>query len=440
MKLKLPKSSNFQEGYISDNSAECDKETAFLITPLSVKYLDDAKARGAMTFVAANELKDIFDLSSIKIIGITGTNGKTTMAAAIYSLLLDIGKKVALQGTRGFFVNDKRVEEKSLTTPMQLAIFANIIEAINSGCEYFVMEVSSHAIAQKRIEGLSFALKIITNITQDHLDFHKTFENYRDTKNEFLSDDALKLINIDDENIVFNKKNAKTYGLEKHADYKIGAYSLNEGIFAVLENAGGNYSFHASMAGVFNIYNLTAAIAAVHILSGEDMEKICANVENFGGVGGRMEIISVSPMVIVDFAHTPDGIVKVLEALGGSKVTVVFGAGGDRDKTKRPLMGKAAAFRAAKLIVTSDNPRSEDANEIIDEIIDGIDDKSKAEIVVDRYEAIKKAIIGQKNDEIVVILGKGDETTQIFKDKTIHFDDREVAREILRQKISEKSI
>ena len=433
MKLKLPKNSNLKEQYICDNSSECDGDTAFLITPLSAKYIDDAKNRGVATFVAANELRDIFDLSAIKIIGITGTNGKTTTAAAIYSLILDSGKKVALQGTRGFFVNENRVEEKSLTTPMQLNIFANILAAIDAGCEYFVMEVSSHAIAQKRIEGLSFAIKIITNITQDHLDFHKTFENYRDTKNEFLKDDTLKLINVDDENIVFNGQNAKTYGLEKNADYKVGAYSLNEGIFAVIEKAGQNFSLHASMAGVFNIYNLTAAIAAVDMLTDVGMERITECVENFGGVGGRMEIVSTSPFVVVDFAHTPDGIAKVLEALGGSKVTVVFGAGGDRDATKRPLMGKEAAMRASKVIVTSDNPRSESPKIIISQILEGIEDKNKVAIVEDRYEAIKKALSEQKEGEIVAILGKGDETSQIFDGKTIHFDDREVAREILKQ-------
>ena len=440
MKLKLPKNCNLSAGYISDNSAECDANSAFLITPLSAKYIDDAKSKGVTVFVGANELKDIFDLSSIKIIGLTGTNGKTTTAAAIYSLLLDSGKRVALQGTRGFFINDKRVEEKSLTTPMQLHIFANILMSIDEGCEYFVMEVSSHAIAQKRIEGLIFALKIITNITQDHLDFHKTFENYRDTKNEFLSDETPKLINIDDNNIVFNSKNAKTYGLEKNADYKVGAYSLNEGIFAVVENGGKPYSFHASMAGVFNIYNLAAAIAAVHILTNDEFEVICENVENFGGVGGRMEMVSASPFVVVDFAHTPDGIAKVLEALGGSKITVVFGAGGDRDASKRPLMGKEAALRAAKLIVTSDNPRSENPSLIIEDILAGIEERSKVSVVEDRYEAIKKAITEQQEGEIVAILGKGDETTQIFKDSSIHFDDREVAREILQQKIQLSNI
>jgi UDP-N-acetylmuramoyl-L-alanyl-D-glutamate--2,6-diaminopimelate ligase len=187
------------------------------------------------------------------------------------------------------------------------------------------------------------------------------------------------------------------------------------------------------MAGVFNIYNLTAAIAAVHMLTGDELASICENVENFGGVGGRMEMVSTNPFVVVDFAHTPDGIAKVLEALGGSKITVVFGAGGDRDAGKRPLMGKEAALRAAKLIVTSDNPRSENPSAIIEDILTGIEDRSKVCVIEDRYEAIKKAIIEQQEGEIVAILGKGDETSQIFKDRTIHFDDREIAREILKQ-------
>lgn len=440
MKLKLPKNSSYKALYISDNSAECDAQTLFLITPLSAKYTDDAKQKGAAGFVAASELKDIFDLSSIKIVGITGTNGKTTTAAAIYSLLLDGGKKVAMQGTRGFFINDERIEEKSLTTPMQLATFANILKAIEVGCEFFVMEASSHAIAQKRMEGINFALKIITNITQDHLDFHKTFEEYRRVKNEFLQDDTLKLINADDENISFNQKNAFTYALEKGANFKVGAYSLNEGLFAAFEKDGKNYSFSSSMVGIFNIYNLLAAVSAVYLLTRDELQNICDRVENFGGVSGRMEVVCASPMIVVDFAHTPDGIAKALEALSCPKITVVFGAGGDRDPGKRPLMGKEAALRASKLIITSDNPRGEEPSKIIEDILSGVAQKSKVFVVEDRREAIKKAILEQEDGEIVAILGKGDETYQIFKEATTHFDDREVAREFLKQKNSERNI
>jgi len=437
LKLKLATNSKLEALFISDNSKECNGECAFLLTPLSAKYSDDALAQGAKEFVSANELSEIFDLSNIKIIGITGTNGKTTTAAAIYSILTDLGYKTALQGTRGFFIGEERVEEKSLTTPMQLVIFANILKAIENGCEYFVMEVSSHAIAQRRIEGLKFALKIITNITQDHLDFHKTFENYRDIKNSFLSDESLKLINADDENIVFNPKNSVLYGVEKGADFKVEAYSFRDGICAILANKGKSISFSSVMTGLFNVYNLSAAIGAVRLLTNKELEDICSVVENFGGVSGRMEVVSLNPLIVVDFAHTPDGIIKVLEALPGKKLTVVFGAGGDRDKEKRPKMGHEVSLRASKIIITSDNPRSESAEMIANEIAGGIDHTKKYEIILDRREAIKKAIFEQ-TDDVVLLLGKGDEQYQIIGDEHFTFDDRVVANEILAEKRSIK--
>lgn len=430
MKLKLPKNNKYKASFVTDNSKECDTDTAFLLTPLSAKYTDDARSHGVLEFVGANELSELFDLSSIKIIGITGTNGKTTTAAAIYSILMDLGHKTALQGTRGFFIGETRVEEKSLTTPMQLAIYANILSAIEDGCEYFVMEVSSHAISQRRIEGLKFALKIISNITGDHLDYHGTFENYRGVKNSFLADEALKLINIDDEQISFNAKNSFTYGVEKGANFKVDAYSFKDGICAVLTNDGKNYTFVSGMTGLFNVYNLACAIAAVRILTKTGIEAICEALENFGGVSGRMEVVSSLPLVIVDFAHTPDGIVKVLEALPGKKLTVVFGAGGDRDKEKRPKMAYEVTLRATKTIITSDNPRSESAEQIAKEIEGGVIDGKNYEVILDRREAIKKAI-SEQGDDVVIILGKGDEQYQIIGDKHIHFDDREVARELL---------
>ncbi len=436
MKLKLPKNSKYTVEFISDNSSECSSDTAFLLTPLSAKYSDDALAHGCTQMVAANELSDIFDLSKIKIIGITGTNGKTTTAAAIYSMLMDLGHKSALQGTRGFFVGEDRIEDKSLTTPMQLAIYSNILMAIEAGCEYFIMEVSSHAIVQRRIEGLKFALKIITNITQDHLDFHKTFENYQEVKNSFLSDDSVKLVNIDDSNISYNKNNSFGYGVEKAADFKIDAYSFRDGICAVMSHKAQSTSFSSQMTGLFNVYNLACAIGAVATLTEHSMEEICEVVDNFGGVSGRMEVVSVNPLVVVDFAHTPDGIVKVLEALPGKKLTVIFGAGGDRDKEKRPKMGHEVALRATKIIITSDNPRSESAEVIASEIADGIGDEKSYQMILNRREAIKKAIMEQ-SDDVVLILGKGDEQYQIVGDEHIPFDDREVAREMLVKKLGQ---
>jgi UDP-N-acetylmuramoyl-L-alanyl-D-glutamate--2,6-diaminopimelate ligase len=181
---------NINNKSFTDNSKEANKDTYFVITSLNEKYIQNAKDNGCENFIDAKDLKNHIDISAIKIIGITGTNGKTTTAAAIYSILLDLGFKVALQGTRGFFINDEKVEDYTLTTPMQLDNFAHILKALDNGCDFFVMEVSSHAIAQKRVEGLDFELKVLTNITRDHLDFHKTIQEYIDVKNSFLSDES----------------------------------------------------------------------------------------------------------------------------------------------------------------------------------------------------------------------------------------------------------
>lgn len=207
----------------TDNSNEADENSVFVVSKQNEKFKDSAIANGCKEIIDSSELKNHIDLSAIKIIGITGTNGKTTTAAAIYSILLDLGYKVALQGTRGFFINDERVEDYSLTTPVQLGNFAHIQKAMQNGCDFFVMEVSSHAIEQKRIEGLEFALKIHTNITRDHLDYHKTIEEYINVKNSFLSDETPKLINKDDPIVKYNSKNGFAYSLENPSTYKVTA-------------------------------------------------------------------------------------------------------------------------------------------------------------------------------------------------------------------------
>lgn len=389
--------------------------------------------RGAQCIVTPDECWKLFGLDRIKVIGITGTNGKTTTASAIYSIFLDLDHKVAMQGTRGFFMNDEVVEGKTLTTPTVMNTYRHMAQAIQAGCEYFVMEVSSHAIEQERIAGIQFALKILTNITQDHLDYHKTLEEYVRIKNLFFQDESKKLINKDETKTDFNIKNAYSYGVENPATYKILAYSLNDGISGVLKYFEEMVTFETSLHGFFNLYNITAAMAAVHLVSGDDFEKIAQAVENFGGVSGRMEVVSESPLVIVDFAHTPDGMQQVLNALKEKEVLVVFGAGGDRDRSKRPIMGKVAASFAKKVYVTSDNPRFEDPDAIIDDILAGIEDKSKVYVDVNRRNAIAQALADRVNDEVVLILGKGDETMQIIYDKEFPFDDRVVAKEILAQ-------
>ncbi|QKF72856.1 UDP-N-acetylmuramoylalanyl-D-glutamate 2,6-diaminopimelate ligase [Aliarcobacter faecis] len=422
---------NINGRIFTDNTNELEKDSFFVVSKQNEKFKDIAINSG-FEIVNASELKNYLDMSSIKIIGITGTNGKTTTAAAIYSLLLDLGYKVALQGTRGFFINGSQIEEYSLTTPVQLGNFANIQKALENSCQFFVMEVSSHAIEQRRVEGLEFALKIHTNITRDHLDYHKTIEEYINVKNSFLSDESLKLINVDDKVVKFNPKNAYTYSLDKFSSFKVDAYSFNKGMHVMFNHNKTPYTFSSLMMGIFNIYNLIASVAAVSLVTNNNLEDICKALENFGGVSGRMEIISVEPLVIVDFAHTPDGMEEVLKSFPQKEIICVFGAGGNRDSLKRPLMGKVAAKYSKHIIVTSDNPRFEDPDLIINDIVAGIPKNISFEVEINRKEALKKAILLAKNENsVVLVLGKGDEATQIIYDQKLPFSDKEEILKIL---------
>ena len=415
----------------TDNSNEVDENSVFVVSKQNEKFKESAIANGCKEVISANDLKNHLDMSGIKVIGITGTNGKTTTAAAIYSILLDLGYKVALQGTRGFFINDERVEEYSLTTPVQLGNFAHIQKAMKNGCQFFVMEVSSHAIEQKRIEGLEFALKIHTNITRDHLDYHKTIEEYIRVKNSFLSDETPKLINKDDSKVVCNPKNGFAYSLDTPSTYKVDAYSFKNGMHVMFNHFGKHYSFSSMMMGIFNVCNLMAAVAAVHITTQKPLEEICEALEGFGGVSGRMETISVNPLVIVDFAHTPDGMDEVLKSFNERDIICVFGAGGDRDRQKRPLMGTVASKYSKHIIVTSDNPRFEDPDKIIEDILEGIKNHPSVQVEINRKEAIRKAIEMADENSVVLVLGKGDESAQIIYDKKFHFSDKEEILKIL---------
>ena len=428
MKIELP---NQSYKYVTENSKECDSDTAFVLTTQNEKYLEDAKSNHAHSIIKIEEIAPLFGVDKIKIVGITGTNGKTTTASAIYSFLLDLGYKVAMQGTRGLFMNDTVVEGKSLTTPSVLNTYRHIYQAVEAGCEYFIMEVSSHAIVQKRIEGLDFELKILTNITQDHLDYHKTLGEYISVKNSFFQDEGKKLINKDEDRAAFNIKNTYTYGIENPATYRLMAYSLNDGSSGIIQHFQEIVPFTASLHGFFNLYNLMAAISATHLITDKSLEEVCDVVDNFAGVSGRMEQVCAAPNVIVDFAHTPDGMQQVLNALKEKELLVVFGAGGDRDKSKRPLMGRVAATLAKKVYITSDNPRHEDPDSIVNDILDGIEDKENVVVELNRKKAIEMALDDQEESEVVVILGKGDESHQIIYDERFPFDDREVVRELL---------
>jgi UDP-N-acetylmuramoyl-L-alanyl-D-glutamate--2,6-diaminopimelate ligase len=344
-----------------------------------------------------------------------------------------LGYKVALLGTRGLFINGEQVKDYSFTTPFQIEMFVNLELALSYDCEYFITEVSSHAIAQNRICGVDFALKIHTNITGDHLDFHKTMQEYIDAKNSFFNDDTPKLINKDDKNVKFKLKNAYSYGLDNPATYKVQAFTFKDGTNVVIQYFGELFTFDSDMRGTFNVYNLTAALAAVHILTKVELSKICQVVENFAGVSGRMETISFEPYIVVDFAHTPDGMRAIFESFRDKNIITVFGAGGDRDKIKRPQMGALADEYSKFIFLTSDNPRSEDPDIITNEIFLGIKNKNKCASELNRKLAIKLAIEKAKEtpNSVVLVLGKGDEEYQIIYDQKFPFNDKKVILELL---------
>ena len=416
--------------FITEDTRNVAPDTYFLKTAQNSKYIDSLDKNTKI--ITPQELYKEWGLDSLKVVGITGTNGKTTTAAIIYSLLTDLGYVCGLQGTRGFFLNDRRVEEKSLTTPSILQTLHNMKLTKESGGEYFVMEVSSHAIDQNRIEAIEFALKVLTNVTQDHLDYHKTIAEYRAVKSRFFSDEGLKLINKDEaKKIVFNEHKAYSYSLDEPSSFKIEAFSLSGGIKAAINYLGEMQTFESNLVGLFNVYNLAAAVASVKLITDEPLERICEQVIHFGGVSGRMQVVSYEPLVIVDFAHTPDGMLKVLESIKDRDISVVFGAGGDRDRDKRPKMGLVAAKFAKKIYITSDNPRSEDPRKIIDEIAKPLSGKEGVYKIEDRKEAIERAISELEEGEVLLILGKGDEETIEIQGKKYPFDDREVAKEAL---------
>ncbi len=418
----------------TDNTNELDTNTIFVSSKQNDKFIDIAK-KNNNKIIKDKEVKNYFDFSNIKIIGITGTNGKTTTSAAIYSILLDLGYKVAFQGTRGFFINDMKMKDYSLTTPVQLEIFDNISLSLKYDCEYFIMEVSSHSLAQNRICGIDFALKIHTNITRDHLDYHKTLEEYIKVKNSFFNDNSPKLINRDDKKVQYKLKNAISYGLDNPATYKVQAYSFKDGMSVALQYFGELYTFTNDLRGTFNVYNLTCAVASVHYLTKQPLQNICDMVDNFAGVSGRMQTISYEPLVVVDFAHTPDGMKQVFESFKDKEIIVVFGAGGNRDKTKRSIMGKIANEYASFIFLTSDNPRFEDPEVINENILQGINEKSKVFVTLNRKEAITNAIIKSKEyqNPVVLVLGKGDEQTQIIYDKEFPLNDKDIIQGVLNE-------
>jgi UDP-N-acetylmuramoyl-L-alanyl-D-glutamate--2,6-diaminopimelate ligase len=372
------------------------------------------------------------------LIAVTGTNGKTTSAFCVQQLLNAIGVSCGLVGTC-YVDTIQSISQSSLTTPDGISLSKLIHQSVQSGAKALVTEVSSHALAQKRIYGHKFDTVIFTNLTHDHLDYHQTFEAYGQAKlelfkKEYLKEKGYAVINLDDpfsKNII-DKTLAEvlTYSLENpKADFYLENLQLSlDGMRGLLHFQGKTYPFETGLIGKFNASNILASVASAWIYH-KDIECLIKACQDLKPAPGRLEKISSN--IYIDYAHTPDGLSSVLHALKKlpfKKVRLVFGCGGDRDKEKRPLMGKLAATLADELIITSDNPRHEDPNLIIEEIISGIKEKNFIKII-DRKQAIFEACQNLESDTLLLIAGKGHEKTQIIGHQTLPFDEVEIVRE-----------
>ncbi|MBQ2389491.1 MAG: UDP-N-acetylmuramoyl-L-alanyl-D-glutamate--2,6-diaminopimelate ligase [Clostridia bacterium] len=377
----------------------------------------------------------------LKLIGITGTNGKTTVTYLVKSVLEQLGKKVGLIGTIKNMIGDVELEAKN-TTPEPYELHGLFKQMVDSGCEYCVMEVSSHALDQKRVNGLHFAVAGFTNISQDHLDYHGTMENYVGAKKKLFEMCDCGVFNADDECVDMLMENIPckkvTYSVNNNvSDYIAkGVVCHSDGVvFELIGNSVIN-RIKLKTPGKFSVYNGLCAASMVMSL-GFSFESVTAALSKSTAVKGRAEVVPTGRdfTVIIDYAHTPDGIINILSTMREIKkgrLVALFGCGGDRDRTKRPLMAAATAKLADFVIITSDNPRSEKPESIIDDIVVGMNGFDVPyEVIVNRADAINWAIKNAKTDDLIVLMGKGHETYQILADKTIHFDEREVVAQAL---------
>ncbi len=404
------------------------------VTYIQVASTEDAVGKVATLFYGDPSRK-------LKLVGVTGTNGKTTIATLLYNMFRKFGHKCGLLSTVCNYIEDEAIPADH-TTPDPIELNRLLAQMVDAGCEYAFMECSSHAIAQKRIGGLKFAGGLFTNLTRDHLDYHKTFENYRDAKKAFfdgLDKDAFAITNADDKNgqiMVQNcKAQVKTYSTRTMADFKAKIIECHfEGMYLDINGKEVGVQF----IGKFNVSNLLAVYGAA-VMLGKKPEDILLILSTLKSVNGRLEPIH-SPegyTAIVDYAHTPDALENVLNAIhevlnGKGKVITVCGAGGNRDKGKRPLMAQEAVKQSDKVIITSDNPRFEKPQDIINDMLAGLDQKQMKKVVsiVDRREAIRTACMLAQKGDVILIAGKGHEDYQEIKGVKHHFDDKEVVKEI----------
>ena len=378
--------------------------------------------------------------SRLKLVGVTGTNGKTTIATLLYNMFRSLGHRCGLLSTVCNYIDGEAVPATH-TTPDPIELNELLERMAAAGCEYVFMECSSHAIAQKRIGGLHFAGGLFTNLTRDHLDYHKTFENYRDAKKAFfdaLPKDAFAITNADDKNGLFMVQNTraqvKTYSVRQMADFRARIIECHfEGMYLEMDGREVGVQF----IGKFNVSNLLCVYGAA-VMLGKSPEDILVVMSTLKSVNGRLDPIR-SPegfTAIVDYAHTPDALENVLNAIhevldGRGKVITVCGAGGNRDKGKRPLMAQEAVKQSDRVIITSDNPRFEEPQAIINDMLAGLDARQMKKVlsIVDRREAIRTACMMAEKGDVILIAGKGHEDYQEIQGVKHHFDDNEVVRE-----------
>lgn len=406
------------------------------VTYVQVESTEDAVGKVATLFYGNPSHK-------LKLVGVTGTNGKTTIATLLYNMFRKFGYKVGLLSTVCNYIDDVEVPADH-TTPDPIELNELLAKMVEAGCEYAFMECSSHAIHQKRIGGLKFAGGLFTNLTRDHLDYHKTFENYRNAKKAFfdgLPKDAFAITNADDKNgmimVQNTKATVKTYSIRSMADFRARILECHfEGMYLEIDGREVGVQF----IGKFNVSNLLAVYGAA-IMLGKKPEDILLVLSTLHSVSGRLEPIH-SPegfTAVVDYAHTPDALANVLNAIhevldGKGHVITVCGAGGNRDKGKRPLMAQEAVRQSDKVIITSDNPRFEDPQEIINEMLAGLNEQQMRKVIsiVDRKEAIRTACMMAQKGDVVLVAGKGHENYQEIKGVKHHFDDKEVLHEIFK--------
>ena len=408
------------------------------ITYIQVESTEDAVGKCATAFYGN-------PTSKLKLVGVTGTNGKTTIATLLYNMFRKMGYKVGLVSTVCNYIDDVAVPTDH-TTPDPITLNALLGRMADEGCAYAFMEVSSHSVAQKRIGGLKFAGGIFTNLTRDHLDYHKTVENYRNAKKGFfdgLDKDAFAVTNLDDKNGMFmvqnTKATVKTYSTRTIADFKANIIEQHfEGMYLDINGKEVGVNF----TGKFNVSNLLAVYGAA-VMLGKKPEDILLILSTLKPVSGRFETLH-SPegyTAIVDYAHTPDALVNVLESIEEvmksskkGQIITVCGAGGNRDKGKRPIMAQEAANHSNKVIITSDNPRFEEPQDIINDMLADLNSEQMKKVIsiVDRKEAIRTACMMAQADDVILIAGKGHENYQDVKGVKHHFDDKEVVMDIFK--------